>query len=48
MIHRWTRRDITDFVVVLNSDEAVKSFSMGGNVTIGGESAYMPSCDGDI
>lgn len=28
--------DITDFVVVLNSDEAVRAFSMGGNVTIGG------------
>lgn len=28
--------DITDFVVVLNSEEAVRAFSMGGNVTIGG------------
>jgi len=28
--------DITDFVIVLNSEEAVKAFSMGGNVTIGG------------
>jgi len=28
--------DITDFVVVLNSDDAVRAFSMGGNVTIGG------------
>jgi len=28
--------DITDFVVVLNSEEAVKAFSMGGNVTVGG------------
>lgn len=28
--------DITDFVIVLNSDEAVKAFSLGGNVTIGG------------
>lgn len=28
--------DITDFVIVLNTDEAVKAFSMGQNVTIGG------------
>ncbi|KAI0314080.1 DUF500-domain-containing protein [Amylostereum chailletii] len=28
--------DITDFVVVLNSEEAVRAFSIGGNVTIGG------------
>lgn len=28
--------DVTDFVVVLNSEDAVKAFSMGGNVTIGG------------
>ncbi|KAG8907101.1 hypothetical protein FRB99_005356 [Tulasnella sp. 403] len=28
--------DITDFVIVLNSDDAVKAFSLGGNVTIGG------------
>ncbi|KAF8527583.1 DUF500-domain-containing protein [Hysterangium stoloniferum] len=28
--------DITDFVVVLNSEDAVKAFSMGGNMTIGG------------
>lgn len=28
--------DITDFVVVLNTEDAVKAFSMGGNVTIGG------------
>jgi len=28
--------DITDFVVVLNSEDAVKAFSIGGNVTIGG------------
>ncbi|KAI5116584.1 hypothetical protein M0805_009227 [Coniferiporia weirii] len=28
--------DITDFVVVLNSEDAVRAFSMGGNVTIGG------------
>lgn len=28
--------DITDFVVVLNSDDAVRAFSLGGNVTIGG------------
>lgn len=28
--------DITDFVIVLNSEDAVRAFSMGGNVTIGG------------
>ncbi|KAG0042650.1 hypothetical protein BGZ83_000208 [Gryganskiella cystojenkinii] len=28
--------EITDFVIVLNSREAVKSFSTGGNVTLGG------------
>jgi len=28
--------DITDFVIVLNSEDAVKAFSLGGNVTIGG------------
>jgi len=28
--------DITDFVVVLNSVDAVRAFSIGGNVTIGG------------
>ncbi|KAH9889970.1 DUF500-domain-containing protein [Cubamyces lactineus] len=28
--------DITDFVIVLNSEEAVRAFAMGGNVTIGG------------
>jgi len=28
--------DITDFVVVLNSEDAVKAFSMGGNLTVGG------------
>jgi SH3 domain-containing YSC84-like protein 1 len=28
--------DITDFVIVLNSEEAVRAFSLGGNVTIGG------------
>ncbi|KAF8585096.1 DUF500-domain-containing protein [Ramaria rubella] len=28
--------DITDFVVVLNSEDAVKAFSIGGNVTVGG------------
>jgi len=29
--------DITEFVVVLNSDDAVRAFSQGGNVTIGGQ-----------
>ncbi|KAF9030183.1 DUF500-domain-containing protein [Hymenopellis radicata] len=28
--------DITDFVVVLNSEDAVRAFSLGGNLTIGG------------
>lgn len=28
--------DITDFVVVLNSEDALRAFSIGGNVTIGG------------
>ena len=28
--------DITDFVIVLNSEEAVRAFALGGNVTIGG------------
>ncbi|GFZ50533.1 LAS seventeen-binding protein 4 [Saitozyma sp. JCM 24511] len=28
--------DITEVVIVLNSDEAVKAFSRGGNVTVGG------------
>jgi len=28
--------DITDFVIVLNNEDAVKAFSQGGNVTIGG------------
>ena len=30
-------------VIVLNSDEAVKAFSRGGNVTVGGE-LKMPAC----
>lgn len=29
--------DITEFVVILNSEDAVRAFSQGGNVTIGGE-----------
>ena len=29
--------DLTEVVIVLNSDEAVKAFSRGGNVTVGGE-----------
>lgn len=28
--------DITDFVIILNTDEAVKAFSQGGNLTLGG------------
>lgn len=28
--------DLTEIVMILNSDEAVKAFSRGGNVTIGG------------
>jgi lipid-binding SYLF domain-containing protein len=33
-----TELDITEVVIVLNSDEAVKAFSRGGNVTVGGMS----------
>src|ERR1051326_3464728 len=29
--------EVTDFVVVLNNDAAVRAFSRGGNVTIGGD-----------
>lgn len=29
--------DLTEVVIVLNSDDAVKAFSRGGNVTVGGE-----------
>ncbi|KAJ7673558.1 DUF500-domain-containing protein [Mycena rosella] len=28
--------DITDFVIVLNNEDAVRAFSLGGNLTIGG------------
>jgi lipid-binding SYLF domain-containing protein len=28
--------DITDFVIVLNTEDAIRAFSVGGNVTIGG------------
>ena len=28
--------DITDFVLILNSEEAVRAFSQGGNITLGG------------
>ena len=28
--------DLTEVVIVLNSDEAVKAFSRGGNLTVGG------------
>jgi len=28
--------DLTDFVIVLNSEDSVRAFSIGGNVTIGG------------
>jgi len=31
--------DITDFVIVLNSEDAVRALSLGGNVTIGGNIA---------
>lgn len=30
--------DLTEVVIVLNSDDAVKAFSRGGNVTVGGQS----------
>src|SRR5947209_1261592 len=29
--------EVTDFVIVLNSDDAVRAFSRGGNITIGGD-----------
>lgn len=29
--------DVTDFVIVLNSEDAVRAFSIGGNVTVGGK-----------
>ncbi|KAJ3196399.1 DUF500 super, partial [Dinochytrium kinnereticum] len=28
--------EVTDFVIILNTADAVKAFSMGGNVTLGG------------
>jgi SH3 domain-containing YSC84-like protein 1 len=28
--------EVTDFVIILNTEAAVKAFSMGGNVTLGG------------
>ena len=28
--------ELTDFVIILNTKEAVKAFSMGGNITLGG------------
>ncbi|KAI8979162.1 DUF500-domain-containing protein [Mycotypha africana] len=31
--------DITDFVLILNSEEAVRAFSQGGNITLGGNLA---------
>jgi len=31
--------DVTDFVIVLNSEDSVRAFSLGGNVTIGGNIA---------
>jgi lipid-binding SYLF domain-containing protein len=34
--------EITDFVIVLNTDDAVKAFSMGGNVTLGGSDVLIP------
>jgi SH3 domain-containing YSC84-like protein 1 len=29
--------EVTEYVMVLNTDEAVKAFSRGGNVTLGGD-----------
>ncbi|HXX41566.1 MAG TPA: YSC84-related protein, partial [Chthoniobacterales bacterium] len=29
--------EVTDFVIVLNNDAAVRAFSRGGNVTLGGD-----------
>lgn len=31
-----TGAELTDFVLILNTKEAVKTFSQGGNVTLGG------------
>ncbi|CAG8632068.1 5056_t:CDS:10 [Acaulospora morrowiae] len=33
--------EVTDFVIVLNSRDAVKSFSHGGNVTLGGNLSFF-------
>lgn len=33
--------DLTEVVVVLNSDAAIQAFSKGGNVTVGGESQFQ-------
>lgn len=45
----WLMRppDLTEVVIVLNSEEAVKAFSRGGNVTVGGMSYLdlsVPKC----
>lgn len=37
--------DLTEVVIVLNSDEAVKAFSRGGNVTVGGEQHFTLSAE---
>jgi lipid-binding SYLF domain-containing protein len=37
--------DLTEVVVVLNSDAAVQAFSQGGNVTIGGQFTVSVLCD---
>ena len=34
---------MTEVVIVLNSEEAVKAFSRGGNVTVGGEHSWLLS-----
>ena len=34
---RADETDLTEVVIVLNSDDAVKAFSRGGNVTVGGQ-----------
>lgn len=36
LIQNLIGAELTDFVLVLNTKEAVKTFSHGGNVTLGG------------
>lgn len=36
-----TGAELTDFVIVLNTKEAVKTFSHAGNITLGGNMSGM-------